>query len=92
MFFPQIPISFYITKYNLTVDNYIELLDDGVDWSGPLGYGTYMSRYEPCTFLDQYDDWVASEIFIIQDQDEFAERRHKFQIIKERRNENTNIS
>ena len=83
MLIPRMPISFYITKYNLSVENYIEVLDAGVAWHGPYGYGTYMSRYEPCTFLDSYDDWVAEELFIIQDVNEFAEKRDKFQIAKE---------
>lgn len=78
------PLSFYITKFDLTLDRYIEALNEGVEWDGPCGcYGDWMLKNEPFTLQESYEDWVAQEIWIIEEHDEYrgGERSMKFQII-----------
>lgn len=62
------PISFYITKYELTADRYEEMLNDSVftDDIGHLGYGTYLRRVENMHFQEGYEDWIVNEIHAIE--------------------------
>lgn len=67
VFMVQFPISFYITKYDLTPDRYEESLNDSLDLINGQGYGTYHRKHEWLTFKDSYDDWVIQEIYLIEE-------------------------
>jgi hypothetical protein len=63
------PISFYITKYDLTKDRFEELLNESVHCEPIMGleYGTYLRRVEFLHFMESYSDWLADEIFMLED-------------------------
>lgn len=74
------PISFYITKYNLTMDAYEELLNDGVfcdSYEFPGGYGTWTRENEYLSFVESYDEWVLQEIFVIEEYGEYYSPRRR---------------